>query len=684
MANEVDINIKATDAASVIFGKIGVSGQTMAQKVSTSISSLGNTIGGEFGQVLYGISNTMDSVGNAGQQMGTKLAAAGIGVAGLGVAMMSLGSGEQAASQQLNQAILATGDSVSDYSAQLEEAVSQGEAFGHSGTDTKNALARLDEATGDTSKSLSEMTLVENIAAAKHESLSSAAQQLALAMNGNSRVFKQFGIDLGTTTPTAQQLDAALAELSAKLQGQASAASDTFDGKVLALKTHLGDLAAEAGEKLGPAITLAGSVALIAGTAMDFQATRAGKAALANAAEAVSMTAVDTQSRPAAVSVLALSAADGKLETSAAGAAVASKGLGASLASGLGTLGVVATAIGAIGLAGDKLEGTLASLSGGASTNQGGSESTWDRIKGFFSQQSGTSQQLGSFIDSTGDASSATDDLASSSYKATAALKPEVTQLDAATTAAADLSDNMLSAAQSSDSFKDSVQTVVTAVQQNGLSLDDNTIKGRANEEAILSAIQAAKAHADAVYKQTGNVQAATTALQQDEAQLEASTTSAGYNKTAIQGLVTQYGALPGDITTNVDLNDQNALIELANLNADLAAFHSNAALQIGTGGSQHGLSEAHGGIVGAAASGGNRWGGVLVGEYGPEVVNLPTGSSVSSHPDTMRMMAGASGGASGGAMTLEIVGAEAEWVALFRKIIRVRGGGNVQKALGF
>lgn len=52
----------------------------------------------------------------------------------------------------------------------------------------------------------------------------------------------------------------------------------------------------------------------------------------------------------------------------------------------------------------------------------------------------------------------------------------------------------------------------------------------------------------------------------------------------------------------------------------------------------------AHGGEVGAAATGGVRNGLTLVGEEGPELVRLPVGSTVRSHPDTMAALSGGGG----------------------------------------
>jgi low affinity Fe/Cu permease len=93
----------------------------------------------------------------------------------------------------------------------------------------------------------------------------------------------------------------------------------------------------------------------------------------------------------------------------------------------------------------------------------------------------------------------------------------------------------------------------------------------------------------------------------------------------------------------------------------------------------------AYGGVIGAA-SGGARGGEVLVGEQGPELVRLPTGSSVSSNADTQnRMMQ--MGAMAGGSHQLEVVGGHSEFeqfmAKFIRNYVRIRGG-NVQQVLGW
>lgn len=92
----------------------------------------------------------------------------------------------------------------------------------------------------------------------------------------------------------------------------------------------------------------------------------------------------------------------------------------------------------------------------------------------------------------------------------------------------------------------------------------------------------------------------------------------------------------------------------------------------------------AHGGNVGAAATGGVRQNMTLVGEQGPELVDLPGGSHVRSNSDSRRFMG--KGGAGGGETVIRIEAGHDDMSRLLLKIlrnaIRVQGG-DVQLVLG-
>lgn len=95
-------------------------------------------------------------------------------------------------------------------------------------------------------------------------------------------------------------------------------------------------------------------------------------------------------------------------------------------------------------------------------------------------------------------------------------------------------------------------------------------------------------------------------------------------------------------------------------------------------------MGYAHGGVVGAA-TGGMHGGLRMVGEHGPELVDLPPGTQVHSNPDTERMMG--SGGGSLPPIVVQLV-ADARLLAEVlveptRELVRTLGQGSVQGYLG-
>jgi phage-related protein len=84
---------------------------------------------------------------------------------------------------------------------------------------------------------------------------------------------REFGVSTKDASGHVKDQNEIMKELSAKLSGQASAASDTFTGHIDALKAHFEDLAAKLGAKYGPAITAVGTA--MAGVGAAFQAVPA-------------------------------------------------------------------------------------------------------------------------------------------------------------------------------------------------------------------------------------------------------------------------------------------------------------------------------------------------------------------------------------------------------------------------
>lgn len=124
------------------------------------------------------------------------------------------------------------------------------------------------------------------------------------------------------------------------------------------------------------------------------------------------------------------------------------------------------------------------------------------------------------------------------------------------------------------------------------------------------------------------------------------------------------------------------ARAQLNNLNGKTAHTYIITHMQARQEGS-HGteLGYAHGGVIGAAATGGVRSNMTLVGEQGPELLDLPTGSRVRSNSDSRRLM-GADQGNGGGGSTLVLKSSgrrvDDMLIEILREAIHQRGGDPV------
>lgn len=140
------------------------------------------------------------------------------------------------------------------------------------------------------------------------------------------------------------------------------------------------------------------------------------------------------------------------------------------------------------------------------------------------------------------------------------------------------------------------------------------------------------------------------------------------------------------------DIRDLSAKIaaargQLNSLNGKTAHTYVVTHMQARKEGS-HGtqLGYAHGGVIGAAATGGVRSNMTLVGEHGPELVDLPGGSRVRSNSDSRRLAGMGGGDGAGGPVIVQFVldGRQVGEAMIdpLRGVISSKGG-NVQKVLG-
>lgn len=342
-------------SASSTMGKVGASGESASQKIGGAFTKLGSTIGGEFGEVLNKVGEGLDKLGENGQNLGKKFAVGGAAVMGVGLLLTAAGSKEKQATDQLKAAVDATGASYSDYSEEIEKTVKHEENYAHSAVDTKTALQTLTTATGDTKKALDQMQVVTDLAAAKHESLSEAASQVAKILGGSGgKILTQYGIKMKTNADGTKDAAGALDELGQKLQGQASASMNNFGAKVDEVKTKIGDWVGEMGQKFGPVLTVAGTVIGAVAGGMEILAARAERAAAAE----TELAAAETKSATAGAAAAAGSAAAAAGNTEVA---VSSEAAKASTLAAVG--GVAALAAAAYGV-GTLLKGPIQQLTG--------------------------------------------------------------------------------------------------------------------------------------------------------------------------------------------------------------------------------------------------------------------------------------------------------------------------------
>jgi hypothetical protein len=128
------------------------------------------------------------------------------------------------------------------------------------------------------------------------------------------------------------------------------------------------------------------------------------------------------------------------------------------------------------------------------------------------------------------------------------------------------LSGTSINAEQQELALKDALDGAKDALKGNGSSLSENTAKGRANKEWLLTQISAVNEHSSSVLKQTGSVNKATAALGSDEAALRRAAVAAGLNKNEVDALIRKYAAVPSKVQTLVDAKTEAAQRKIRDL----------------------------------------------------------------------------------------------------------------------
>jgi hypothetical protein len=219
-------------------------------------------------------------------------------------------------------------------------------------------------------------------------------------------------------------------------------------------------------------------------------------------------------------------------------------------------------------------------------------------------RQSNALHQSADHLDAVAAAAVKTDgstgDLVSTSKKATDAMDAEKNEAKLLTDQLDLLNGGNIDAAKATIHYKDSVDSAVQALKDNGHTLDMNSDKGRKNISAILDAVSAAQDHAKAVATQTHSVEAGNKAFADDVAALQGVLAKAGLTKDQIQELTNKYMQVPKDISTTVTADTSQAENALGRLYRDVGAL-SPVMDRIGA---HTNKLRAHGGLVAYAHGG--------------------------------------------------------------------------------
>jgi hypothetical protein len=118
------------------------------------------------------------------------------------------------------------------------------------------ALQKLVTATGDLGQAQALLSLSTDVAAASGKDLGSVSTALSRAVNGNFTALTRLGIPLDANKVATKDLSGLLLDLSAVSSGQASAAANTFSGKLETLRLRFAQVSDRLGISLMPSLEL--------------------------------------------------------------------------------------------------------------------------------------------------------------------------------------------------------------------------------------------------------------------------------------------------------------------------------------------------------------------------------------------------------------------------------------------
>jgi hypothetical protein len=195
-------------------------GDRATGKIGESFGHLFSTLGGDAGGFLGPVGEAFNVLGEKADDLSgkhlnltEKIGITGTAAQGLGAILLAVSSKDQQAQAQLQGAIENTGHSYADYEDEIDRTIKRQENFGHSADETMRALQSLTQATGDPQKALDDLGVATDLAAAKHEDLDTAVQQVIQILAGKgTKTLAQFGLTTADVAGNTHALASAQTE----------------------------------------------------------------------------------------------------------------------------------------------------------------------------------------------------------------------------------------------------------------------------------------------------------------------------------------------------------------------------------------------------------------------------------------------------------------------------------------
>lgn len=193
--------------------------------------------------------------------------------------------------------------------------------------------------------------------------------------------------------------------------------------------------------------------------------------------------------------------------------------------------------------------------------------------------------------------------------------------------------------------YAQAVSDETAAIKANGSSLDINTQAGRDNMNAAMASRQAIMQQAQAMRDNGASAHEAAAFINKHVDELGLQEQAAGLSRDQVNFLNQSMGMTPKEVNTAFKINTGPAKEDVARYKAWLAAQRFEVVVHAITQG-QHANVINHGGPGGAPgqnARGTRNWRGgpTWVGEAGPELIDLPHGTSIFSSPASLAAAGG-------------------------------------------